>query len=55
MQPNKQKLRLKCFQALWYVKNKAIPTVPPEGQTEKWKALQLGVKAAMCHLRTTNP
>jgi hypothetical protein len=32
--------------ALWKVQNKAILTVPPEGQTGKWKALNPGVKAA---------
>jgi hypothetical protein len=35
-----------CFWALWKVQNEAIPTVPPGGQTQEWKALKLSVKAA---------
>jgi hypothetical protein len=34
-----------CFGALWKVQNEAFPTVPPAGQTDKWKALKLRVKA----------
>jgi hypothetical protein len=36
----------KCFCALRKVQDEAIPTVPPERQTEGWKALKLGGKAA---------
>jgi hypothetical protein len=32
--------------ALRKIQNEAIPTIPPEGQTEKWKALKPCVKAA---------
>jgi hypothetical protein len=42
----KKKIRLGCFWALWKVLNKAIPTVPPQGQRDEWKALKLSVKAA---------
>jgi hypothetical protein len=37
---------LECFGAFWKVYNEVIPPVPPEGQSEKGKALKLGVKAA---------
>jgi hypothetical protein len=43
---SKKNVRLECFWALWKVQNKAIPTVPPDGQTDKWKALEPCVKAA---------
>jgi hypothetical protein len=39
-------VRLECFWALWKVQNEAIPTVPPEGQTEGWKAFKPHAKAA---------
>jgi hypothetical protein len=45
MQKKVQNVRLESFWAFWKVQNKAIPTVPPEGQTEKWKALKPRVKA----------
>jgi hypothetical protein len=31
---------------VWKIQNKVIRTVPPEGQTDKWKALKPHVKAA---------
>jgi hypothetical protein len=34
------------FPKLWNVQNEVIPKVPPEGQTEEWKALKPRVKAA---------
>jgi hypothetical protein len=39
-------VRLNCFWALLKVQNEAIPTVPPKGQTEEWKALKRSAKAA---------
>jgi hypothetical protein len=42
----KKKSDWSVFWALWKVQNKAIPTVPPEGKTEEWKALNPRVKAA---------
>jgi hypothetical protein len=38
-------LELQNF-GLFGVPNEAIPTVPPEGQAEEWKALKLIIKAA---------
>jgi hypothetical protein len=38
-------VRLECFWALWKVQNEAIPTIPRQGQTEKWKALKPRFKA----------
>jgi hypothetical protein len=47
-----------AFWALWKVQKEAISPVPPEGQAEKWKALEPRVKAAkgpnfvefLCHI-----
>jgi hypothetical protein len=36
MQKKVQNVRLESFWDFWKVQNKAIPTVPTEGQTEKW-------------------
>jgi hypothetical protein len=38
-------VRLECSWALWKEQNEAFPTVPPAGQTDKWKALKPRVKA----------
>jgi hypothetical protein len=38
-------VRLECSWALWKEQNEAFPTVPPSGQTDKWKALKPRVKA----------
>jgi hypothetical protein len=38
-------VRLDCSWALWKEQNEAFPTVPPSGQTDKWKALKPRVKA----------
>jgi hypothetical protein len=46
MQKKQAKVRLECFWTLWKVQNEAIPTVPSEGQTDKWKALKPRAKAA---------
>jgi hypothetical protein len=48
MQHQVQSVRLERLWALRNVRiqNEAIPTVPPEGQTEEWKALKPCVKAA---------
>jgi hypothetical protein len=37
---------LECIWALGKVQDEAFPTVPPEGHTDKWKALIPHVKAA---------
>jgi hypothetical protein len=42
----KKKGRLGCFWALWKVQSKVVPAVPPERQTDKYKALKPRVKAA---------
>jgi hypothetical protein len=39
-------VRLERFWALWKEPNEAFPTVPPAGQTNKWKVLKALVKAA---------
>jgi hypothetical protein len=39
-------VRLECFWTLEKVQIEVFPTVPPKGQTDKWKALKLRVKAA---------
>jgi hypothetical protein len=36
---------LECSWALWKEQNEAFPTVPPSGQTDKWKVLKARVKA----------
>jgi hypothetical protein len=46
MQQKVKVVRLERFWALWNVQNEAFPTVPPEGQTDKWKAVQPRVEAA---------
>jgi hypothetical protein len=33
-------VRLELSWALWKEQNEAFPTVPPSGQTDKWKALK---------------
>jgi hypothetical protein len=40
-----QDVRLERFWALWKEQNEAFPTVPPAGQTDKWKARKPRVKA----------
>jgi hypothetical protein len=37
-------VRLERSWALWKEQNEAFPTVPPAGQTDKWKALKPCVK-----------
>jgi hypothetical protein len=41
-----KKCQIGVFWALWKAQNKAIPTVSPEWQTDKWKALKPCAKAA---------
>jgi hypothetical protein len=38
-------VRLECSWAVWKEQNEAFPTVPPAGQTDKWKVLKARVKA----------
>jgi hypothetical protein len=38
-------VRLECCWALWKEWNETFPTVPPAGQTDKWKVLKARVKA----------
>jgi hypothetical protein len=45
MQQYGKVVRLECSWALWKEQNEAFPTVPPAGQTDKWKALKPRVKA----------
>jgi hypothetical protein len=45
MQQYGKVVRLECSWALWQEQNEAFPTVPPSGQTDKWKALKPRVKA----------
>jgi hypothetical protein len=46
MQQYVKVVRLECFWALWKKQNEEFPTVPPAGQTDKWKVLKPHVKAA---------
>jgi hypothetical protein len=39
-------IRWEGFWVLLEAQNKAIPRLPPKGQTEEWKALKLSAKAA---------
>jgi hypothetical protein len=48
MQTKSRNLELECFWALWKVQSEAISTIPPEGQTEEWKALKPVSRQQMC-------
>jgi hypothetical protein len=45
MQQYGEIVRMECAWALWKKQNEAFPTVPPAGQTDKWKVLKARVKA----------
>jgi hypothetical protein len=45
MQQYGKVVRLECSWALWKEWSEAFPTVPPAGQTDKWKVLKARVKA----------
>jgi hypothetical protein len=45
MQQKVNVFRLECFWALWKEQNEVFPTVPPAGQTNKWKGIKPRVKA----------
>jgi hypothetical protein len=47
-----QKVKINQIGVFWALRkgqDEAMPTGPPEGLTEEWKALKLGVKAGNVH------